>query len=94
MPTGKTSEHFFLKNDVFIFRLNQFKAEDGKTELSLIHFALTNPEWRPSKAAEGFLTALRSQIQQEMATNPMMFQPNIFASYSAMGIISRHILFT
>lgn len=60
-------------------------AEDGKTELSLIHFALTNPEWRPSKAAEGFLTALRSQIQQEMATNPMMFQPNIFASYSAMG---------
>jgi len=61
------------------------QAEDGKTELSLIHFALTNPEWRPSKAAEGFLTALRSQIQQEMTSNPWMFQYNNAASFTAMG---------
>jgi len=64
-----------------------FQAEDGKTELSLIHFALTNPEWRPSKAAEGFLTALRSQIQQEMNSNPWMLQHNNATSYTAMGMI-------
>jgi len=62
------------------------QAEDGKTELSLIHFALTNPEWRPSKAAEGFLTALRSQIQQEMNSNPWMLQHNNATSYTAMGL--------
>ena len=61
------------------------QAEDGKTELSLIHFALTNPEWRPPRATEGFLNALRSQIQQELVTNPMILQPSILTSSLLAG---------
>ncbi|KAM4025429.1 autophagy-related protein 9A-like isoform 2-T4 [Anomaloglossus baeobatrachus] len=38
-------------------------AEDRKTELSRIHFAITNPSWRPE-----FLEHLRKQIQQDGET--------------------------
>ncbi|XP_046643932.1 autophagy-related protein 9A-like [Daphnia pulicaria] len=59
---------------------NDIEAEDGKIELSLIHFALTNPEWRPPEAAEEFLTALRSLVQNELIENPLiqrsMLSPN------------------
>ncbi|XP_032455508.1 autophagy-related protein 9A-like [Nasonia vitripennis] len=41
------------------------QAEDGKTELSLIHFTLTNPEWKPSIEADNFLVALRERAERE-----------------------------
>lgn len=41
------------------------QAEDGKTELSLIHFTLTNPEWKPPSHAENFVTALRERAMKE-----------------------------
>ncbi|XP_054273338.1 autophagy-related protein 9A [Macrosteles quadrilineatus] len=45
---------------------NQYnQAEDGKTELSLIHFTVTNPEWRPPTDAETFVSALRTQARRE-----------------------------
>ncbi|EEB19496.1 conserved hypothetical protein [Pediculus humanus corporis] len=37
------------------------QAEDGKTELSLIHFTLTNPNWRPPADAENFVEKLKAQ---------------------------------
>jgi autophagy-related protein 9 len=41
-------------------KTNQYtQAEDGKTEMSLVHFALTNPGWRPSHDNEKYLTGLR-----------------------------------
>ncbi|XP_069678883.1 autophagy-related protein 9A isoform X1 [Periplaneta americana] len=45
---------------------NQYtQAEDGKTELSLVHFTLTNPEWQPPADAEDFVTALRTQARRD-----------------------------
>ncbi|PNF28200.1 Autophagy-related protein 9A [Cryptotermes secundus] len=45
---------------------NQYtQAEDGKTELSLVHFTLTNPEWQPPTDAEDFVTALRTQARRD-----------------------------
>uniref|UniRef100_A0A3Q3K0I3 Autophagy-related protein 9 n=1 Tax=Monopterus albus TaxID=43700 RepID=A0A3Q3K0I3_MONAL len=31
------------------------QAEDGKTELSLMHFAITNPQWQPSQETTHFI---------------------------------------
>ncbi|XP_047101234.1 autophagy-related protein 9A-like [Schistocerca piceifrons] len=43
------------------------QAEDGKTELSLVHFTLTNPEWRPPTAgARGFVAALRERVLRDV----------------------------
>lgn len=42
-----------------------FQAEDGKTELSLVHFTLTNPEWHPPADAEHFVAALRTQARRD-----------------------------
>lgn len=43
---------------------NQYsQAEDGKTELSLIHFTKTNPKWRPPQEAEMFVNALKEQTR-------------------------------
>lgn len=45
---------------------NQYtQAEDGKTELSLIHFTLTNPQWRPPADAENFVGRLRAQATRD-----------------------------
>ena len=41
------------KSEVKIFF---FKAEDGKTEMSLVHFTITNPGWKPSLDSEKYLT--------------------------------------
>jgi len=42
-----------------------FQAEDGKTELSLVHFTLTNPEWHPPADAENFVAALHTQARRD-----------------------------
>ena len=48
---------------------NQYtQAEDGKTEMSLVHFALTNPDWQPPEAATQFMTALRGHAAKDAET--------------------------
>lgn len=65
---------------------NQYtQAEDGKTELSLIHFTLTNPEWKPPSHAETFVTALRERARREVDVipgdmNPLMSSLNSLSS--------------
>lgn len=65
---------------------NQYtQAEDGKTELSLIHFTLTNPEWKPPSHAESFVTALRERARREVDIvpgdmNPLMASLNSLSS--------------
>jgi autophagy-related protein 9 len=45
------------------FRVNNYtRAEDGKTEMSLIHFTLTNPEWKPPQESENFIAAFQVSI--------------------------------
>ena len=42
------------------------KAEDGKTEMSLLHFALTNPDWKPPQEEQTqFINQLRGHVSKE-----------------------------
>ncbi|XP_072029562.1 autophagy-related protein 9A-like [Amphiura filiformis] len=42
------------------------QAEDGKTELSLMHFTMTNPKWKPPQQSEYFINALKEQAQRDI----------------------------
>ncbi|XP_032954993.1 autophagy-related protein 9B isoform X2 [Rhinolophus ferrumequinum] len=44
------------------------RAEDGKTELSLMRFSLVHPQWRPPGHSSKFLGHLRGRVQQDAAT--------------------------
>ncbi|CAM9205175.1 unnamed protein product [Bubo scandiacus] len=46
------------------------QAENGKTELSLMHFAITNPHWQPPPPSELFLSQLKEKVQQDAAATP------------------------
>ncbi|XP_072313530.1 autophagy-related protein 9A [Eucyclogobius newberryi] len=43
------------------------QAEDGKTELSLMHFAITNPQWQPPQETTHFLSQLKERVHREVA---------------------------
>lgn len=43
------------------------QAEDGKTELSLMHFAITNPQWQPPRETTHFLSQLKERVHREAA---------------------------
>ncbi|KAJ8255324.1 hypothetical protein GJAV_G00203580 [Gymnothorax javanicus] len=43
------------------------QAEDGKTELSLMHFAITNPQWQPPRESTHFICQLKEKVQREAA---------------------------
>ncbi|XP_034239264.1 autophagy-related protein 9A [Thrips palmi] len=62
---------------------NQYtQAEDGKTELSLVHFTMTNPHWQPPPDAESFVDALRHQAKRDATGESGPAYPP-FAAYSA-----------
>ncbi|KAL6430690.1 hypothetical protein ACFW04_006929 [Cataglyphis niger] len=61
------------------------QAEDGKTELSLIHFTLTNPEWKPPSHAENFVTALRERAKKEATTDPDPYNNPLIASLNSLS---------
>ena len=63
------------------------QAEDGKTELSLVHFTLTNPEWKPPAHAETFVTALRERAMKEINAVPGDMNPLLTSlnSLSSLG---------
>ncbi|KAL6105451.1 atg9a [Pungitius sinensis] len=41
------------------------QAEDGKTELSLMHFAITNPQWQPPQETTHFISQLKERVHRE-----------------------------
>ena len=43
------------------------QAEDGKTEMSLVHFTLTNPGWKPSGENEKYLAGLKTAAEKDVA---------------------------
>jgi hypothetical protein len=47
----------------------QFQARNGKTELSLIHFVHTNPNWKMPAEAMAFIDQLRDQAIKETSIN-------------------------
>ncbi|KAJ8955525.1 hypothetical protein NQ318_001354 [Aromia moschata] len=53
------------------------QAEDGKVELSLVHFTTTNPNWVPPISAQQFVEEVQDQIKPHLQDSNVMF----FASY-------------
>ncbi len=52
-------------------KTNQYtRAEDGKTELSLVHFSLANPGWKPPQDSEQFIAALKDQVARDTEALP------------------------
>ncbi|GBN46963.1 hypothetical protein AVEN_24932-1 [Araneus ventricosus] len=66
----------------------QEQGEDGKTELSVLHFALMNPNWEPPQASNAFIQNLREQVNTAkdqypgLDSNPFY---NSLNSVSTMG---------
>ncbi|XP_061441728.1 autophagy-related protein 9B [Rhineura floridana] len=46
------------------------QAENGKTELSLVHFAIANPRWQPPPESSLFIGHLKEKVQQDAAHAP------------------------
>ncbi|XP_006825096.1 autophagy-related protein 9A-like [Saccoglossus kowalevskii] len=42
------------------------QAEDGKCELSLMHFTMTNPKWQPPQDCNMYISALKHQAQKDV----------------------------
>lgn len=70
---------------------NQYlQAEDGKTELSLMHFTATNPEWQPPVESTAFIANLRDHAQKDaemlhvlQEENPLYYSLH---SMSSLGV--------
>ena len=60
------------------------QAEDGKTEVSLLHFAITTPGWQPPRASTAFLGFLKEQVQRDGAA----------AGLAQGGLLPENALFT
>lgn len=46
------------------------QAENGKTELSLMHFTIKNPRWQPPQESSVFISHLMEKVQQDAQTGP------------------------
>ncbi|XP_044149809.1 autophagy-related protein 9A-like [Bufo gargarizans] len=46
------------------------QAENGKTELSLMHFAITNPQWHPPLESSVFIGHVKEKVHQDAANAP------------------------
>uniref|UniRef100_A0A8D3B6Z6 Autophagy-related protein 9 n=1 Tax=Scophthalmus maximus TaxID=52904 RepID=A0A8D3B6Z6_SCOMX len=51
------------------------QAEDGKTELSLMHFAITNPQWQPPQETTHFISQLKERVHREATGFPADAHP-------------------
>ena len=50
-----------------------YQAKNGKTELSLIHFTHTNPQWKMPSESIAFMDQLRDQAVKDQDQNQMSF---------------------
>ncbi|XP_039255460.2 autophagy-related protein 9A-like [Styela clava] len=66
-----------------------FIAEGGKIELSLMHFAVTNPKWRPPQQENKFLNDLKTQAHRDallLSRNDAVQNP-LLTSLQSLGSI-------
>lgn len=49
------------------------QADNGKTEMSLLHFHLMNPEWKPDNEGSAFIYSVKGQVQHEVQARSMLF---------------------
>lgn len=57
-----------------------FQARNGKTELSLIHFAHTNPNWKMPSESIAFMDQLRDQAIRDSVEESQCAIPNIHSN--------------
>lgn len=71
---------------------NQYtQGENGKTELSLVHFALTNPHWKMSTEAKQFLRGIRKHAIQDLnktRVNPLTGATNLGTTAMGQSLMS------
>ncbi|ODN05930.1 Autophagy-related protein 9A [Orchesella cincta] len=61
------------------------QAENGKTELSLVHFTHTNPEWQPPTDSGAYITNLKERAVRD-ANLPTLEEENpLFASLNSIS---------
>ncbi|XP_076032252.1 autophagy-related protein 9 [Oratosquilla oratoria] len=64
-------------------------TQGGKTELSLLHFTKTNPDWKPPQESTAFISALRTQAQKDFtALSTMQEMQEENALYSSINSLS------
>uniref|UniRef100_A0A673B8B5 Autophagy-related protein 9 n=1 Tax=Sphaeramia orbicularis TaxID=375764 RepID=A0A673B8B5_9TELE len=68
------------------------QAEDGKTELSLMHFAITNPQWQPPQETTHFISQLKERVHREATGVPTDTHP-LSLSESELFISSSFLKF-
>ncbi|XP_062598344.1 autophagy-related protein 9A-like [Saccostrea cucullata] len=57
-----------------MFTPEQSPSQEGKIQMSLMHFHLTNPEWKPPKECSLFINDIKEQAQRN-TTNQSIFHP-------------------
>ncbi|XP_074659348.1 autophagy-related protein 9A-like [Tubulanus polymorphus] len=62
------------------------QAENGKTELSLMHFTLTNPEWKPPQDCSLFIHNVKQQAQRDASNTLGPLQEN--ALFNSINTLS------
>lgn len=46
------------------------QAENGKTELSLMHFTIKNPRWQPPQESSVFISHLKEKVHHDAQGGP------------------------
>lgn len=70
-----------------ICETNQYtQGEHGKTELSLVHFALTNPDWKMPDDAKTFVNGLKKHAQQDFDRTRLTGQTNTAMAQSLFSV--------
>lgn len=64
------------------------QAEDGKTELSLMHFAITNPKWQPPRESTAFIGFLKERVHRDssvaLAQQAVLPENALFSSIQSL----------
>ncbi|KAF2367175.1 Autophagy-related protein 9 [Trinorchestia longiramus] len=63
-----------------------YAPDKGRTELSLMHFALTNPDWQPPKAGAAFLTALKLRPRSDAASLAAVAEGDLAHSINSLNL--------
>lgn len=61
------------------------QAEDGKTELSLMHFAITNPQWQPPRETTHFISQLKERVHREATGSSSDTHPLSLSEFEVWG---------
>lgn len=67
------------------------QAEDGKTELSLMHFAITNPQWQPPRETTHFISHLKERVHKEATGSSSDTHPLSLSEFEVWGKMQKHL---